>query len=83
MKRSNNLLVLLSVFLIRKVWHGTIGKGYNKKRNVLCRFYPSCSTYGIMALNEHGFFKGWFLSFKRIKRCNLDNTESCVDYPQD
>lgn len=35
-----------------------------------CRFYPSCSEYGIEALGEHGFFKGIYLSVKRILRCN-------------
>lgn len=35
-----------------------------------CRFYPTCSNYAIEAINKYGFFKGWFLSIKRILRCN-------------
>ncbi|MBS1514391.1 MAG: membrane protein insertion efficiency factor YidD [Bacteroidetes bacterium] len=35
-----------------------------------CRFYPTCSQYSIEALQEHGFFKGFFLSAKRILKCN-------------
>lgn len=35
-----------------------------------CRFHPSCSTYTIKALKIHGFFKGSFLSIKRILKCH-------------
>ena len=35
-----------------------------------CRFYPTCSNYSIEALNKYGFIKGWYLSIKRILRCN-------------
>ena len=35
-----------------------------------CRFLPSCSDYCIECLKEHGFFKGLFLSFKRIIKCH-------------
>jgi len=80
MKR-NNLFVKLSVFIIKKVWHGKFGGNYNKKHKILCRFYPSCSNYSIMALEKYGFFKGWFLTYKRFKRCTNENTESCINYP--
>lgn len=39
-------------------WHGC------------CKFYPTCSNYAIDAIGKYGFFKGWFLSIKRILRCN-------------
>lgn len=35
-----------------------------------CRFYPSCSSYGIQAMNTFGFFRGSFLTLKRILRCH-------------
>ena len=35
-----------------------------------CRFQPTCSQYAIDALNEHGVFKGVFLSLKRIAKCH-------------
>jgi len=35
-----------------------------------CRFYPSCSTYAILAIEKYGFLKGIYLSIKRILRCN-------------
>lgn len=35
-----------------------------------CRHYPTCSNYSIEAIRNHGFFKGTFLSVKRILKCN-------------
>lgn len=34
-----------------------------------CKFTPSCSTYGIIALRRFGLFGGIFLLFKRLIRC--------------
>lgn len=38
-----------------------------------CRFYPTCSQYSIEAYNKYGFFKGTYLTIKRILRCNPFN----------
>ena len=35
-----------------------------------CRYLPSCSEYSIEALKEFGFFKGLFMSIKRIFSCH-------------
>ena len=35
-----------------------------------CRYLPTCSQYSIDALIEFGFFKGLFMSFKRILSCH-------------
>ena len=35
-----------------------------------CRHYPTCSDYSIEALKTYGFFKGLFLSIKRILSCH-------------
>ena len=35
-----------------------------------CRYLPTCSEYSIEALKTHGFFKGLFLSTKRILSCH-------------
>ena len=49
-------------------------KGYKKFISPLlgdnCRFYPTCSSYAIEALQVHGFFKGTVLAVWRILRCN-------------
>ncbi len=43
-----------------------------------CRFYPSCSHYGIEALQTHGLWKGSWLTLKRISRCH-PGSEGGVD----
>ena len=35
-----------------------------------CRYLPTCSEYSIDALKEFGFFKGLFMSIKRILTCH-------------
>ena len=35
-----------------------------------CKFTPSCSEYSKQAYQEYGFFKGSYLTIKRILRCN-------------
>lgn len=35
-----------------------------------CRFWPSCSDYGIEAFRTHGAWRGTTLTAGRILRCN-------------
>ncbi|MEX0692168.1 MAG: membrane protein insertion efficiency factor YidD [Gemmatimonadales bacterium] len=35
-----------------------------------CRFYPTCSTYALEALERYGAIKGSWLAAKRILRCH-------------
>lgn len=35
-----------------------------------CRYTPSCSEYGVEAFRKHGFFKGGYLTLKRILSCH-------------
>lgn len=35
-----------------------------------CRFTPTCSHYGIEAFKKYGPVKGFWLTMKRILRCN-------------
>ncbi|MBM4114561.1 MAG: membrane protein insertion efficiency factor YidD [Phycisphaerae bacterium] len=34
-----------------------------------CRFQPSCSHYGLRALEVHGAWRGGWLTVRRIMRC--------------
>ena len=35
-----------------------------------CRYQPTCSEYSIEALKTFGFFKGFYMSIKRIISCH-------------
>ncbi|EEJ0015028.1 membrane protein insertion efficiency factor YidD [Listeria innocua] len=35
-----------------------------------CRFYPTCSAYGIEAIETHGALKGSYLAIRRISKCH-------------
>ncbi len=49
-------------------------KGYQKIISPLlppsCRFYPTCSQYGIEAITKHGVIKGGLMTAWRVMRCN-------------
>ena len=40
-------------------------KGYSS-----CKYYPTCSTYAVEAIEKYGAAKGGYLAAKRILRCN-------------
>ena len=40
-------------------------KGYST-----CKYYPSCSQYGLEAIEKYGVLKGGALAVWRILRCN-------------
>ena len=35
-----------------------------------CRFHPTCSEYGIEAVEVHGALRGGWLTVRRLGRCN-------------
>jgi uncharacterized protein len=35
-----------------------------------CRFYPTCSHYGLEAVSKHGALKGGWLALIRIMKCH-------------
>jgi len=49
-----------------KVYQFTLSPFLGKQ----CRFIPTCSQYGIEAIQKHGALKGSWLTLKRIVRCN-------------
>ncbi|MGI6467693.1 MAG: membrane protein insertion efficiency factor YidD [Syntrophomonadaceae bacterium] len=48
--------------------------GFYQKTSIFrlpaCRFYPSCSSYAMQAVEKYGVLKGGWLSVKRICRCH-------------
>ena len=73
------------ITLTKKLWDQTFGKVlvlslvgliqiYQKtisvRRGPVCRYYPSCSHYGVGALQTHGAVKGILLTTGRVLRCH-------------
>ena len=54
----------IAIFLI-KLYKKIPGSWHN-----YCKFQPTCSDYAIGVFYEFGFFKGLYLSIKRIIKCN-------------
>lgn len=53
------------IFLIR-----CYQKYLSPLKNTKCPYYPSCSQYGLEAVEKYGAVKGGFLAIWRIIRCN-------------
>lgn len=49
-----------------KLWRKFISPLYGD----VCKYYPSCSAYGLEALQLHGALKGGVLTLRRIGRCH-------------
>jgi len=61
----NHFFSGLFIVLI-KIYQFTLSPFLGKQ----CRFVPTCSQYGIEAIQKHGALKGSWLTIKRIVRCN-------------
>ncbi|SNS08570.1 hypothetical protein SAMN04488107_1272 [Geodermatophilus saharensis] len=54
-------------------WPARLVVGYRQRvsptRPPVCRFTPTCSTYGLQALRTHGLLRGGRLTVRRLRRC--------------
>lgn len=61
------------VFNMKKILIASI-KGYQRyispMKTTKCPYFPSCSHYGLEAIQKHGAIKGTGLAAWRILRCN-------------
>lgn len=60
-----NLLAKMLIGLI-KLYQVTLSPYIGRA----CRYTPTCSNYGIEAIQKHGPFKGTWLTVKRVLSCN-------------
>ncbi|HBJ36722.1 MAG TPA: hypothetical protein DDZ51_18590 [Planctomycetaceae bacterium] len=67
--------------VVQRVWRKGIGKSTNRRMGVICRFYPTCSHYSVVAFLRHGLIAGGLMTYRRVRRCNPKNTDSCIDFP--
>ena len=68
------LLALLLIYLYKILISPLIPKS--------CKFKPSCSTYGIIAIKRFGVLEGIFLTAKRLVKCR-PGTNGGNDYVPD
>ena len=47
-----------------------------------CKYYPSCSNYGLVAIRRHGAVRGFALGAWRVLRCNPWSNGGIDDVPQ-
>ncbi len=49
-----------------RIWRAVISPLYGN----VCKYHPSCSAYGLRAVQTHGAIHGGWLTIHRIVRCN-------------
>ncbi|MDQ4109843.1 MAG: membrane protein insertion efficiency factor YidD [Actinomycetota bacterium] len=60
-----NLLVAAVLIGLLHVWRTLVSPLYGD----VCRYYPSCSAYGLEAVKTHGPWRGSWLTARRLARC--------------
>lgn len=61
---KNLLLMLIKIY--SKVFSPVL----NRRFGNACRFYPTCSTYAVGAIEKYGVIKGVKLSIARLLKCH-------------
>lgn len=75
--RPRNLVKLLALAPIR-FYQRYISPAFPRR----CRYYPTCSSYAVQAIDRHGVGKGFLLAIWRILRCNPYSTGGIDEVPE-
>ena len=67
------MLVLIPIYIYKFTLSPFIGRQ--------CNFYPTCSSYAILAIKKYGILKGIKIAMARIYKCNPFNKEFKHDEP--
>lgn len=62
-RRSPLAWVLITLIRAWRAVSSLVGAGR-------CRFYPTCSAYGLAAVDRHGAVRGGWLAIRRVSRCH-------------
>ena len=76
-KSFNNILVSILLFAI-SMYRKWISPLFGPK----CRFIPTCSEYGYVAISRHGAWKGGWLAIKRVCKCHPFTPCGCDPVPE-
>ncbi len=82
-KKTDNFIAHIIIWFI-KVYQKTISPDHSHKGKSMpfsgCKFYPSCSEYGILTLKKKGFLFGLFPMIWRVLRCH-PWSKGGIDFP--
>ena len=74
MKNYIDLFLRKVAVSVIKLYQKTLSFDHGPLKSIypqgFCRFYPSCSQYGVEAVEKYGIIKGGLKTIWRILRCN-------------
>ena len=60
-----NIMARILIFLL-KAYQVLLSPFFGQQ----CRFYPTCSQYGLEAIHKHGAIVGSYYTIRRLLRCH-------------
>lgn len=75
-RRLNGLIAAALLALIQLYRHGI-----SPLIGPRCRFIPTCSAYGLEAIQRHGPWRGGWLTLRRLLRCHPFTPCGCDPVP--
>ena len=64
--------------LVLRLYRAVISPLYGE----VCRYYPSCSSYTLQAIQQYGLVRGGWMGIRRIGRCHPWAAGGVDDVPQ-